>query len=117
MKISIQQSAGRLTAITALLVAGGCANTVPAPPSAPTSCAGLNGFAMAPQTIGLPTTGAVVTSAVVVPAAGTGVAAVAEYCKVLGDINPVDPTAPKLKCQVNLPSTWNGKALMIGGGG
>ena len=72
---------------------------------------------MGPQTIGLPTTGAVVTSAVIVPAAGTGIAAVADYCKVLGDINPVDPTAPKIKFQVNLPSNWNGKAMMFGGGG
>ena len=72
---------------------------------------------MGPQTIGLPTTGAVVASAVVVPAAGTGIAAVADYCKVLGDINPVDPTAPKIKFQVNLPFNWNGKAVMFGGRG
>ncbi len=107
-------------AIPAVLIVSGCAGTggpAMVPPSAPTACAGLNGFAIAPQAIGLPTTGAVVTSAVVVPAAGAGVAAVAEYCKVLGDINPVDPTAPKIKFQVNLPSNWNGKALMFGGGG
>jgi feruloyl esterase len=117
VKIFIQQSAGRLTALAVLLVAGGCANTVPAPPFTPTACAGLNGMAIAQQAIGMPTTGALVTSAVVVPAAGTGVAAVAEYCKVLGDINPVDATAPKIKFQVNLPANWNGKALMFGGGG
>ena len=67
--------------------------------------------------IGLPTTGATVTSAVLVPAAGTGVAAVADYCKVLGDINPVDSSAPKIKFQVNLPVNWNHKAMMFGGGG
>jgi hypothetical protein len=117
VKISIQQSAGRFTALAALLVAGGCASQLPAPPSTPTACAGLNGMAIAAQAIGMPTTGVVVTSAVVVPAAGTGVAAVAEYCKVLGDINPVDATAPKIKFQVNLPSNWNGKAMMFGGGG
>ena len=44
-------------------------------------------------------------------------AAVAEYCKVLGNINPVDPAAPKIKFRTNLPSSWNGKALMFGGGG
>jgi feruloyl esterase len=52
-----------------------------------------------------------------VAAAGTGVTAVGEYCRVLGDINPVDPTAPKIKFQVNLPSTWNSRAMMFGGGG
>lgn len=35
----------------------------------------------------------------------------------LGDINPVDPNAPKIKFQVNLPATWNKKAMMFGRGG
>lgn len=117
MKFSMQRSAAYVAAIVAALNAAGCASNLPAPPSSPTACAELNGIAIAPQAIGLPTTGAVVTSAVIVPAAGTGVATVAEYCKVLGDINPVDATAPKIKFQVNLPSNWNGKALMFGGGG
>jgi feruloyl esterase len=42
---------------------------------------------------------------------------VGEYCKVLGSINPVDPAAPPIKFQVNLPASWNGKATMFGGGG
>jgi Tannase and feruloyl esterase len=42
---------------------------------------------------------------------------VAEYCKVLGNINPVDPAVPKIKFQVNLPANWNRKAMMFGGGG
>ena len=87
------------------------------PPPKATACADLASLAIAPRTIGLPTTGAVVTSAVVVPAAGTGVLALADYCKVTGDINPVDPAAPKIKFQVNLPSNWNRKAVMYGGGG
>ena len=117
MKFLIQQSAGLLATAAAVLAVAGCASTVPAPPSTPTACADLNGLVIKAQAIGLPTTGAVVTSAAVVPAAGAGVAAVAEYCKVLGDINPVDPAAPKIKFQVNLPANWNGKALMFGGGG
>ena len=117
MKFSMQRSPAFVAAIVAVLTAAGCASNLPAPPSSPTACADLNGIAIAPQAIGLPTTGAVVTSAVIVPAAGTGVVTVADYCKVLGDINPVDPTAPKIKFQVNLPSNWNSKALMFGGGG
>ena len=74
-------------------------------------------MAIKPVAIGMPTSGALVTSAVVVPAAGTVVAAVAEYCKVLGSINSVDPATPKIKFRVNLPSSWNGKAPMFGGGG
>ena len=121
MKFLKQQSFGSqkrlLASAAALLLMGGCATTDPVPPSAPTACAGLNGLALNTRAVGLPTTGAMVTSAAVIPAAGTGVAAVAEYCKVLADIHPVDPAAPKIKLQVNLPSNWNGKALMFGGGG
>jgi feruloyl esterase len=84
---------------------------------APMSCAQLNGMTVAASTIGLPTTGAKVTSSDVVPAAGTGASAVGEFCRVLGDINPVDPSAPKIKFQLNLPANWNSKAMMFGGGG
>lgn len=81
------------------------------------SCADINGMVIPAASIGLPTTGATVTSAAVIAAAGTGTAAIAEYCKVLGEISPVDSTAPKIKFQLNLPATWNSKALMFGGGG
>lgn len=113
------KSSAWLAAATSLLLAGGCAtkNRTMELPAKPSACADLNGLAIAAKFIGLPTTGAAVTSAVVVPAAGAGVAAVAEYCKVLGDINPVDSTAPKIKFQVNLPTNWNTKAMMFGGGG
>ena len=91
------------------------------PPAAPApqakTCAELNGMTIAAGSIGLPTTGAVVTGTTVVPAAGSGATAVGEYCRVLGDINPVDPAAPKIKFQVNLPTQWNGKTMMFGGGG
>lgn len=111
----------KVTAIAAaVLVVAGCGggngSTIPLAPVAKT-CTELNGMTIPAASIGLPTTGALVTSTVVVPAAGTGVAAVAEYCKVLGDINPVDPNAPKIKFQVNLPANWNSKAMMFGGGG
>lgn len=84
---------------------------------APLTCAQLNGTPVPASSIGLPTTGALVTSVEVVPAAGTGATAVGEYCKVLGDINPVDPNAPKIKFQLNLPANWNSKTMMFGGGG
>ncbi|MDB5930796.1 MAG: tannase and feruloyl esterase [Polaromonas sp.] len=109
-------------AAIAVLGASGCGgDDDEAPPVVPPpkamSCAELNGMAIASATIGLPTTGASVTSTEVVAAAGTGAAAVGEYCKVLGDINPVSASAPKIKFQLNLPSNWNQKAMMFGGGG
>lgn len=113
----------KLTTLAAALLAlsacgGNSDSPAPLPPAqVAKTCIELNGLVIPAASIGLPTTGAVVTSTVLVPAAGTGVAAVTEYCKVLGDINPVDVNAPKIKFQVNLPVNWNSKAMMFGGGG
>ena len=102
-------------------VVGGCAtvgsdNLLP-PLGKAATCTELATATVPRAAIGMPTTGATVTSAVVVPAAGTGVAVVGEYCKVLGDISSVDSSAPKIKFQLNLPTQWNSKAVMFGGGG
>lgn len=39
------------------------------------------------------------------------------YCKVLGHIAPLDPRAPNINFQINLPTTWNGRSVQYGGGG
>ena len=83
----------------------------------PASCADLTGMAIPASAIGLPTTGGAVISAAVVPAAGAGAALVAEYCRVNARISPVDPSAPDILFRVALPTSWNQKALMYGGGG
>lgn len=101
--------------ITLLLSA--CATDPAAPVGRPMACEQLATMIVPAGAIGLPTTGASVTSASVVAAAGTGPTALGEYCKVTADIAPVDPAAPKIKLQVDLPMTWNGKVLMFGGGG
>ncbi|HEX3138791.1 MAG TPA: tannase/feruloyl esterase family alpha/beta hydrolase, partial [Rhizobacter sp.] len=108
-----------LASVMACAALSGCWGDGDEMPPAPTpmSCTSLNGMSVAAASIGLATTGAVVTSTEVVPAAGSGPTQVGEYCKVLGDINPVDPAAPKIKFQLNLPTTWNSKAMMFGGGG
>jgi len=80
-------------------------------------CAEVDGMVIPATSIDLPTTGGLVTSTTVVPAAGTGAAAIGAYCRVLGEISPVDPTAPKIKFQVDLPASWNNKAMAFGGGG
>lgn len=104
----------------ALLLAG-CAGGGSMQPMQPMqqalNCGQLNGMAIAASAIGLPTTGATVTSSTVVAASGSGNGAVGEYCKLLGDIHPVDPKAQKIKFQLNLPTAWNNKAVMFGGGG
>lgn len=44
-------------------------------------------------------------------------AATPAFCKVVGRIDPVDPAAPPIKFQVNLPVEWNGRSIQHGGGG
>src|SRR5689334_13124299 len=73
-----------------------------------TPCASLAGLAIPSSSLGLPTAGAKVSSADLVPAAPMTVTAnravleLPEYCKVLGSIAPVDPAAPPINFQVNL---------------
>lgn len=118
MRARSSASAWALVAIAGFgLVGCGGDDDDNAPPAQAKACPDLNGMTIPAGSIGLPTTGAVVTATQVVPAAGAGAAAVGEYCRVLGDINPVDPNAPKIKFQVNLPAQWNSKTMMFGGGG
>lgn len=80
-------------------------------------CEALRDASVPASAMGLATRGAVVTSTEYVPARGTAPKTHDGYCKVLGDILPVDTTAPAIRFQLNLPSHWNRKSLMIGGGG
>ena len=84
---------------------------------AKTSCPQLNGLTIRASEIGLPTTGAVVTSTTQVAASGSGATATGSYCLVAGAIHPVDPSAPDILFNVALPDQWIGKVLMLGGGG
>ena len=89
---------------------------LPALPTAQAACEVLATVQMPASQFSLPTTGAVINSATFVQATDAGNSN-SEYCKVLGSIKPVDPAAPDIKFQVNLPSNWNQKALQFGGGG
>lgn len=96
------------------LAATGLAATAAAPrPAAGTSCADLVGLTVSPHRIGLPTSGAEVTAAAHIPAS----ASAGSYCQVDASIHPVDPAAPDIRLRVALPDSWNGDALMFGGGG
>ncbi|KNZ33381.1 MAG: feruloyl esterase [Methylibium sp. NZG] len=39
------------------------------------------------------------------------------HCRVIGAIDPIDPKAPVIRFQVNLPVQWNGRMVQYGGGG
>ena len=82
-------------------------------------CAALAGHSIEPMLIGLPSGAASVTSAAIEHLAASPAApepSVA-YCKVLGEIAPRDPAAPPIRFEINLPESWNRKAVQYGGGG
>jgi hypothetical protein len=78
-------------------------------------CATLIGLAITPGEIGLPTSGGKVTAAALVAADMSK--GRPEHCLVSGEIAPADATAPDIDFHVALPTDWNGKAVMFGGGG
>lgn len=106
-------------ALLSLLLAacGGHGHDATVQAATPLTCAQLAGMTIPAASIGLPTTGATVTTATTVAASGTGVSAIGEYCLVSGNIKPVDATAPNIMFQLGLPTSWNTKVLMLGGGG
>jgi feruloyl esterase len=89
------------------------------PASAAVNCADLVNLRIPASEIGLPSGGATITSAqmATVPADPLNPGATRDYCKVLGAVEPMDPNAPPVNFEVNLPVDWNGKAVQYGGGG
>jgi feruloyl esterase len=89
------------------------------PAGAATNCADLANLKIPASEIALPGGGATITSAqtATVPADPLNPGATRDYCKVLGEVHPLDPNAPPVAFQVNLPADWNGKAVQYGGGG
>lgn len=87
-------------------------------------CEDLKGMAVAVTDIGLPTRGAVVAAAERLPQLapfadtdGEHLLPTAARCLLQGEIASIDPAAPPIKFAVNLPLSWNGRALQSGGGG
>ncbi|RQV07378.1 tannase/feruloyl esterase family alpha/beta hydrolase [Burkholderia cenocepacia] len=89
------------------------------------ACAALAGTTIDASLLGEPSSGAIVTAAVFKPAVPDArnasntaiVQGTPDYCQVLVDIKPVDPSASTTKVEVNLPATWVGKSIQFGGGG
>ncbi|MFY0100261.1 hypothetical protein ABTQ08_22605, partial [Acinetobacter baumannii] len=74
--------------------------------STPQSCTTLRTFTLPAAAIGLATRGARVTATETVAASGEGAKAIGAYCKVSGEISPLDPAAPAILFQVDLPAQW-----------
>jgi len=78
-------------------------------------CQALLGTQIPMVEIGLPSRGAVVTSAILKDAdAGAGLP---EHCQVQASVLAAGLLDYSLMLQANLPTTWNRKALQFGGGG
>ena len=108
--------AGAAAAGLAAVYAGCTAPVAFAQAAAP--CVALAGRTIEPASSGLPSGPARVASATVerLPASSSAQPSIG-YCKVLGEIAPLDPTAPPIRLEVNLPEQWNRKAVQYGGGG
>lgn len=92
-----------------------CHAAAPSVRTASDACAGLAGMSIPASKIGLPSSGAVVsTTRLVLPDSSN---ANGEFCEVKGFILPASPDAPKMEFEVNLPTVWNRKAVQLGGGG
>ncbi|MCQ4324803.1 tannase/feruloyl esterase family alpha/beta hydrolase [Stutzerimonas stutzeri] len=85
--------------------------------AAPGSCAALASLRIPAAAIGLPSSGAQVTSATPVVAGGTPPQTYGAHCEVSAEILPLDPGAPSIRMRLVLPEQWNRKAMMYGGGG
>ena len=105
----------RFAMLAAFIVWGAAPVSVSAKPSPlnASSCAGLGNLTIAARKIGLPTGGATTVSAKLISSS----ASAPEHCLVSGKIAPVDKNAPNIEFNIALPTKWNGKALMFGGGG
>jgi feruloyl esterase len=116
-----------VTTIGLFLLAAGATSTAllraadPTTALPPTACAALKGFSIPVSAIGLATSGAVVQTAVTVAASAKGSDGKAnvngDFCKVTGIIKPKNPKSPNMEFEVNLPASWNRRALQMGGGG
>ena len=100
-----------ITSSVALLMAAASS-----PGSAAVNCVDLVNLKIPASEIGLPSGGATITSAqtATVPADPVNPVATRDYCKVLGAVQPVDPNAPPVNFEVNLPAEWNGRAVQYG---
>ncbi len=73
-------------------------------------CTSLRNHEVPAADIALPTHGALVHTAKRMGGPGGG------FCKILGDIRSVDAHAHPIRFEVNLPESWNRKAVQFGGG-
>jgi hypothetical protein len=131
-RLAVQRSIGlrRLCAALALIIgpAVHTAHAVSLGANPEEACGRLKGD-VAAGAIGVKSGPAAIDSAAIAPAVPFTVAekgpnpgarvtpATPSHCKLLGHIDPIDPSAPRINFQINLPLEWNGRSVQYGGGG
>jgi Tannase and feruloyl esterase len=126
-----------ILSFTMLLLLGACSLSQPpalspvavkAIPQPQVACSSLVG-SIAAASIGLPSAGANIRSAQAMSATALSMnpggptpaslinPAKPDYCQILGSLPPLDPKAPAIEFQINLPTQWNGRSVQFGGGG
>jgi len=116
MAVMTETKARKATTVglAVVLAIAGLVLLAPAPALAgPEACRAMATTVVPASEIALATTGAKVDSAAWVPASG----GLPDYCRLKGEISPVDPAAPPVLFEVNLPDVWNGKTVQYGGAG
>lgn len=73
------------------------------------ACNTLKGRSISSEEITLPTRGATVRSAKWVRYTDE------TFCRIRGDVRPIDPAAAPIRFELNLPQLWNHKAVQFGG--
>ena len=76
-------------------------------------CAALGAMKVPASAFALPTDSAAVTEALVIAPEST----TSEYCRVRATIAAAQASDPSILYQINLPSRWNFKTVLYGGGG
>ncbi len=110
-----------------------CACSSPPAPVDPAAACSALAAPIDAGAIGLPTRGASIETTSFVPASAEApvnplpfvppppeaviVPAMPAHCRVVGRIASLDPAAPPIRFQVNLPEGWTGRYLQVGGGG
>ena len=116
-----------------VVVLGLAACTSLGPPVDPAAACAALAAPIAPSSIALPSGGATIDSTLYVAASAEAavnplpfvppppeaviVPAMPAHCRVVGRIASLDPAAPPIRFQVNLPDDWSGRYLQFGGGG
>lgn len=110
---SLALGLGAVTLLTACFDGSDSPPPIPEASALQQACPGLSGATVAAGRIGLPSGDATIDSATLVAAAGE----LPTYCDVRGRIAARSAGADAIRFQLGLPTTWNQKALMYGGGG